>query len=116
MGWFLLTATLRAGLDADQIVPVLVTDLDEAEAGQVLATLDPLAAMATPDTDALDALVKNLAQQGNDTMTAMLAKMHPQVDLAPPDFMPVDDPPNTRLDQNRSVTCPECGHAFQPSN
>ena len=38
-------------------MPVLVTDLTEAEADEVLATLDPLASMAEPDMEALKALI-----------------------------------------------------------
>ena len=39
------------------MLPVLVTDLDEEEAGKVLATLDPLAAMADVDSGALAHLI-----------------------------------------------------------
>ena len=42
----------RQALDPDQIVPCLITDLDEAEAAKLLLTLDPLAAMAEADTKA----------------------------------------------------------------
>ena len=35
--------------DPDAIVPVLILDVDEAEADKVLATLDPLAALAQAD-------------------------------------------------------------------
>ena len=59
-GLILIDGHLRAGLDADQVVPVLVTDLDEDEALHVLATLDPLASMAQPDTEALDSLLAQL--------------------------------------------------------
>ena len=81
-GLVLIDGHLRAGLDPEQIVPVLVTDLDEAEAGQVLATLDPLAAMAQPDTTALDALVKGLAAQADEAMKGLLESMH-NISLTP---------------------------------
>lgn len=51
---------LRVDLDADQMVPVLVTDLDEAEAGAVLASYDTLGSMAETDADALAALLKDV--------------------------------------------------------
>src|SRR6266849_16687 len=45
----LIDGHLRAETTPDQVVPVLVLDLDEAEADKLLATLDPLAAMAETD-------------------------------------------------------------------
>jgi hypothetical protein len=50
-GLGLVDGHLRAGLDPDQIVPVLIMDLDPAEAAKVMLTLDPLAAMAEADKD-----------------------------------------------------------------
>ena len=51
---------LRKSLDDDAIVPVLVTDLTREEAGEVIATLDPLASMAEVDSDALQALLDDM--------------------------------------------------------
>ncbi len=48
---------LRQSLDPEQIVPVLVTDLSQTEADKLLATLDPLAALAQPDPAALEPLL-----------------------------------------------------------
>lgn len=75
-GLVLVDGHLRADLDPDQEVPVLVTDLDEMEAGQVLATLDPLSAMAETDQAALDALVRDLSAQADDSMAALLRDFH----------------------------------------
>jgi DNA modification methylase len=52
---------LRAETTPDAEVPVLVVDLDEAEADKVLATFDPLAAMAVPDEAQLEALLKGIS-------------------------------------------------------
>jgi DNA modification methylase len=52
---------LRAETTPDSEVPVLVVDLDEAEADKVLATFDPLAAMAEPDEAQLEALLKGIS-------------------------------------------------------
>ncbi len=49
----LIDGHLRAETTLDQLVPVLVLDVDEAEANKLLATLDPLAAMAETDKLAL---------------------------------------------------------------
>jgi hypothetical protein len=45
----LIDGHLRAETTHDQLVPVLVLDVDEAEANKLLATLDPLAVMAETD-------------------------------------------------------------------
>jgi DNA modification methylase len=49
----LVDGHLRAETTPDQLVPVLVLDVDEAEANKLLATLDPLAGMAETDKLAL---------------------------------------------------------------
>ena len=55
-GLELIDGHARRALDPEQVVPVLVTDLDEAEAAKLLLTLDPLAAMAEADAAALERL------------------------------------------------------------
>jgi hypothetical protein len=66
----LIDGHLRRETLGDTVVPVLVTDLTEAEARLVLATHDPLAAMAEQD----DTLLKELLQQvtTNDEAVAEL--------------------------------------------
>src|SRR5919201_2122671 len=49
----LIDGHLRAETTPDAVVPVLVLDVDEAEADKLLATLDPLAALAETDSEAL---------------------------------------------------------------
>jgi DNA modification methylase len=51
---------LRAETTPDAEVPVLVVDLTESEAEKVLATFDPLSAMAEPDEVQLEALLKGI--------------------------------------------------------
>jgi len=51
----LLDGHCRRDLDPEQIVPVLVLDLDEAEGRKLMLTLDPLAAMAEANNQALEA-------------------------------------------------------------
>ena len=72
----LVDGHLRAALDPTQKVPVLVVDLDEAEAGEVLATLDPLAAMARADTDMLQQLLETLSDQTDEAMGELLNDLH----------------------------------------
>ena len=57
----LIDGHLRQELDPDAEIPVLVVDLDDAEAKKVLATHDPIGAMAATNALALDALVAECA-------------------------------------------------------
>ena len=60
-GLMLIDGHLRQEESGDDLVPVLVTDLDETEARELLATLDPLASLAETDSAALSALLESLS-------------------------------------------------------
>jgi hypothetical protein len=72
---------------APQAWPVLILDVDDAEADYLLATHDPLAAMATADAGALDALLSSV-QSGEAAVQAMLAELAEGAGL----YAPGDDP------------------------
>jgi len=55
----LIDGHLRAETTPDAVVPVLVLDLNEDEARQVLLSLDPLAMLAETNATARDALLKS---------------------------------------------------------
>ena len=74
-GLVLVDGHLRAGLDPDETVPVLVVDLDEQEAGEVLATLDPLAALAEIDAEALRALVDDIRVEDDADFGGVLSEI-----------------------------------------
>jgi hypothetical protein len=67
----LVDGHLRAETTPDADVPVLVLDINEAEADLMLATLDPLAAMASRDQSSLSSLLGTLDVQ-NDSVRLML--------------------------------------------
>lgn len=86
-GLMLIDGHLRAGLEPDAEVPVLVLDVDEDEADALLATFDPLAAMAGRDGAALSALRSRLAGAPGslqDALSAILGKMQPTESIIPP--------------------------------
>jgi DNA modification methylase len=56
----LLDGHLRAETTRDELVPVLVLDVTEEEGDKILATLDPLAAMAQADEEQMQALLARL--------------------------------------------------------
>ncbi len=68
------------------VVPVTWVELSEEEEHLILASLDPLAAMATADAGALDALLSSV-QSGEAAVTAMLAELAEGAGL----YAPVDD-------------------------
>src|SRR5690606_25932155 len=51
---------LRAGIDPEEVVPIVVLDLSEDEADIVLATLDPLASLAGTDPEAFARLYESI--------------------------------------------------------
>ena len=65
---------LRAETTPDALVPVLVVDLDDKEADKVLATFDPLGAMAEPDEEQLAALLKGI-ETDSEALAAMLEQL-----------------------------------------
>jgi DNA modification methylase len=66
----LIDGHLRAETTPDMEVPVLIVDLDEVEADKVLATLDPLAGLATGDPEKVKGLFG-----GIDTSSEALERM-----------------------------------------
>ena len=73
----LIDGHLRAETTPDAIVPVLVLDVDEGEAAKLLATFDPLAALAETDTAALDELVRQVEFQ-DPALQALVASLLPE--------------------------------------
>jgi ParB-like chromosome segregation protein Spo0J len=80
----LLDGHLRADMDPEQKIPVLVVTLDDAEAKKVLATLDPLAAMAEADAAKLDSLLREI-DTGSEELSKMLAELAEENGVVPPD-------------------------------
>jgi DNA modification methylase len=70
-GLMLVDGHLRAETTPDSEVPVLVLDINEAEADLMLATLDPLAAMAGRDEERLNELLETVTSD-NATVNALL--------------------------------------------
>src|SRR3954470_20697066 len=66
----LIDGHLRAETTPDMIVPVLVLDVDEAEADKILLTHDPLASMATVSEEHLQSLLTDV-----DTESAAVRTM-----------------------------------------
>jgi hypothetical protein len=70
----LLDGHLRAELTPEALVPVLIVDVNDDEALKLLATLDPLAAMAEADARMLRGLVDEVTTD-NEALGALLASL-----------------------------------------
>ena len=90
--------------------PVLVLDVNDEEADYLLATHDPLAAMATADAGALDALLSSV-QSGEAAVQAMLNDLAVNAGIVPPDvdWKEYDE---TAADDVEYIECPSCGHKW----
>lgn len=64
---------LRAETVPDAEVPVVVLDVDEREAAYLLATMDPLAALAEANAEALDLLLGDV-NSGNPAVQELIAE------------------------------------------
>jgi DNA modification methylase len=76
----LLDGHLRAETLGDELVPVLILDVNEAEGDKVLATLDPLAAMAEADAAKLDAILREV-DTGSADVQQLLADLAEEAGL-----------------------------------
>jgi hypothetical protein len=76
----LIDGHLRCETTPDQMVPVLVLDVDETEANKILATLDPLAAMAETSREHLDLLLREV-ETDSKSLEAMLEDLRKRAEL-----------------------------------
>ena len=112
-GLVLIDGHLRAETTPDAEVPVLVLDVSEEEADKLLLTLDPLAALAETDRDALKALL-TAVETDSEAVRNLFVRLAEQGGITPPDFESASLEEQGRLDEKKKVTCPECGHEFAP--
>lgn len=103
-GLMLVDGHLRAETAGDALVPVLVLDVNEAEADKLLATFDPLSAMAEIDTDRLDELLRDL-DTSSDAIRDMLSELASQAGIIPPDETEKDDQAQLKTGWEIVVTC-----------
>jgi hypothetical protein len=77
----ILDGHLREELSGDDVVPVLVVDLNDAETARFLATYDPLSGLAEIDAAALGALLDEVAPDllDNADLRKMLADLHDEL-------------------------------------
>jgi ParB-like chromosome segregation protein Spo0J len=87
----LIDGHLRAETMPDEEVPVLVLDLNEEEADQLLLTLDPLAAMATADNQRLNDLLDTV-RSDDPAVLALLDEIRAKEGLLLQELRDLTDP------------------------
>lgn len=90
-------------------VPALWVDLDDDEERLILATLDPLGALAETNRDALSALLGDLAERG-DALGEMLAGLAASVAVA--EVVSPEAFPEYGDDIETHYECPSCHYAW----
>jgi len=113
----LLDGHLRAETLGEEVVPVLVLDVDEAEGDKVLATIDPLAAMAEADAAKLDAILREV-DTGSPDVQQLLADLADEAGLyqqAGDQSAPESSTEEINTDDfSMQCKCPRCGFEFDP--
>ena len=87
-GLELVDGHLRAEVLDGETVPVLVVDLDAAEAESVLASLDPIAAMARTDSEALGRLLERMGDEPPPVWGETAAAVLSPASVVPPPIEP----------------------------
>ena len=98
-GYELIDGHMRTGMLQDETLPAIVLDLTDEEAEIILATMDPLGAMAKSNDDKLDELISELDVDLRERLKDIPV-------LAEEPIRDVHDPSRSGL------VCPECGHEF----
>ena len=115
----LIDGHLRAETIGEETVPVLILDVDEAEADKILATLDPLAGMADSDAVKLDELLRNV-DTGSEALQELISSIADQAGLyetlSNSNEQEAETESNTKEidvgDFNLQHKCPKCGFEF----
>jgi ParB-like chromosome segregation protein Spo0J len=109
--YMLIDGHARTEVSGDAELPCLVLDVTDEEADKILATYDPLGAMAGKDAEKLDELLKSF-EMDNAAAQAMLDELARETGINPPDFEPARIEDQGKLDEKQKATCPNCGHEF----
>jgi ParB-like chromosome segregation protein Spo0J len=99
--------------DDAKTVPVVYVDLSPEEESLILATLDPLAALAGTDREKLEDLLSAIGSDSVEVQN-LLSQMATSEGITAPSFDAVSPLEQPRLDEKKKVRCPSCDHEFTP--
>ena len=114
-GLMLIDGHLRTETLGNEDIPVLVLDVTEEEADKLLATFDPLGAMAESDADALRALLEDV-ETGSQELADMLTALAEDAGIIDEDKQANESTAEEiNIDSfNMQCKCPRCGFEFDP--
>jgi ParB-like chromosome segregation protein Spo0J len=95
-----------AAREGAKTIPVVYVDVSEEEEALVLATLDPIAAMAATDKQKLDELMHDI-QSDDENIQKLMSDIAEKEQLLIPDFKEYDE---SIADGISICICPTCGH------
>ena len=107
----LIDGHLRAETTPEAVVPVLVLDVDEAEADKILLTHDPLAAMAEVDQERLTELLESTRFESEE-VDRMLDELAREAAEAAVDWSQPSDRPEVLIPESYQVVV-ECGSELE---
>lgn len=110
-GLELIDGHLRTEIAADEEVPVLILDTDEAGAAKILATFDPISAMAEADAQALGNLLGEI-QTENQAVADMLTRLAEDEKVYEVPQDPPEDFQEVGEDIETNCECPKCGYKW----
>jgi ParB-like chromosome segregation protein Spo0J len=90
-------------------IPVTYVDLSQKEESLILATIDPLSALAIVDHDKLGDLLQ-LVSTDNTSILEMLSDLSGVPDIKSDNMVVVTGNP---VDNTEYIVCPKCGHKWQ---
>jgi hypothetical protein len=111
----LVDGHLRVSLalrDGASTIPVVYVELSPDEEALVLATIDPLSAMAITDTAKLSELLEEVGTSSADVQI-LLSKMAEDAGIIPPNFGSDSQDSQPRLDEKNRICCPKCGYEYK---
>ncbi len=98
-GYELIDGHMRTGMLPNEEIPAIVVDLNDEEADLLLATMDPLGAMAKSNTEKVEALRAEMSDGMKERLRHIPTVSREVVD----ERQPVTRDP---------LVCPSCGYEF----
>lgn len=105
-GYELIDGHLRASIEPDTTIPALVLDVDEKEADLILASFDPIAAMAETDAERFAELRATLEEQAEavECMFRKIAEQSGSFDVDEAEFPEMSSDEKTHEQMTFTVT------------
>jgi hypothetical protein len=97
--------------DEQMSVPYIEVDLSEGEEKLALAILDPMSALAMTDTEALDALLREVST-GEAGLQQMLSDLAAQNNIIPHDATPPEEFNSYDEGIETEYQCPKCAYEW----